>query len=243
MVTKGWMSDKTGEFIVTNSKNSNPGVYHEFPKTHKIKNEESPDFNQGFPSRGIVSCKYMPTEGSQDYSEMKVSPGMKSLKSLRRDTKHVFQEIEKTNNDGEISDKINLAVADIDNMYGNMPLELSERGVRENLNLKQNESMPTKEILNGLEICQERNVFEFKGQLYRQKKGHATGQKQAPPVACQGAGIVEREFLNTPRDIVFDESKRCFPNQLMFLCFGVSKIWPRTGPDSLVTSWSYAEGI
>ena len=51
-------------------------------------------------------------------------------------------------------------------------------------------------------------MFEFKDQLYRQKKGHATGQKQAPPVACQGAGIVEREFLNTPRDIVFDESPK-----------------------------------
>ena len=34
----------------------------------------------------------------------------------------------------------------------------------------------------------------FKDKLYKQKKGHATGQKQAPPVACWGAGIVEREF-------------------------------------------------
>ena len=51
-------------------------------------------------------------------------------------------------------------------------------------------------------------MFEFDGELYRQRKGHATGQKQAPPVACQGGGIVERKFLNTPRDLVFDNSSR-----------------------------------
>ena len=56
-----------------------------------------------------------------------------------------------------------------------------------------------------MDICQENNVFEFKDKFYKQLVGHATGQKQAPPVACSGAGIVERIFLNTPRDIVFDE--------------------------------------
>ena len=107
MVSNGWMEEKTGEFIVTNARNSNPGVYHEFPKTHKIENEETYDFSQGFPSRGIVSCNNTPTEALQDYSEMKVNPGMKNLDSFRRDTKHVLQEIEKRNDSGEISDKIN----------------------------------------------------------------------------------------------------------------------------------------
>ena len=32
--------------------------------------------------------------------------------------------------------------------------------------------------------------------------GHATGQKQAPSVACQGAGRIERRALNKPREIV-----------------------------------------
>ena len=29
-------------------------------------------------------------------------------------------------------------------------------------------------------------------------EGHGTGQKQAPPVACLGAGEVEGEFLRLP---------------------------------------------
>ena len=63
-------------------------------------------------------------------------------------------------------------------------------------------------ILEALDICQENNIFEFKDKLYKQKIGHATGQKQAPPVACSGAGIVERQFLNSPREIVFDQSNK-----------------------------------
>ena len=34
--------------------------------------------------------------------------------------------------------------------------------------------------------------------------GHATGQKQAPSVACQGAGRVERRALSTPRQLVYN---------------------------------------
>ena len=97
-------------------------------------------------------------------------------------------------------------------MYPNMPLDLSEKGVKEFLDnrpdLGQPGVMPTDTVLEGLKLCQETNVFEFKDQLYRQKIGHAIGQKQAPPVACLGAGQVERKFLNLPRDIIYDDQPR-----------------------------------
>ena len=56
-----------------------------------------------------------------------------------------------------------------------------------------------------LHICQDNNVFVFLDQLYRQVSGHATGQKQAPSVACQGAGRIERRALNKPREIVYND--------------------------------------
>ena len=43
------------------------------------------------------------------------------------------------------------------------------------------------------------------GKLYRQTRGSAIGQKQAPPVACLGAGIIERRVLNKPRDLIFNQ--------------------------------------
>ena len=56
----------------------------------------------------------------------------------------------------------------------------------------------TDEILTALDLCQQNNIFEFNGQLYRQTQGHGTGQKMAPPVACAGAGVIEQEFLGFP---------------------------------------------
>ena len=42
-------------------------------------------------------------------------------------------------------------------------------------------------------------------EIYCQKHGSAIGQKHSPPVACLGAGIAERRFLNIPRDIIFED--------------------------------------
>ena len=68
--------------------------------------------------------------------------------------------------------------------YGNMPLEVSKQGITEYFeSLPPNPDDLTKdEILEALDICQENNVFEFKDKFYKQKVGHATGQKQAPPL-------------------------------------------------------------
>ena len=95
-----------------------------------------------------------------------------------------------------------MVTADFENMYGKMPLHLSTEGIR-NFCQKagfsgEDEKPETDEILEALNICQENNVFEFDGKLYRQKKGHATGQKQAPPVACAGAGLAEENWLSNP---------------------------------------------
>lgn len=54
------------------------------------------------------------------------------------------------------------------------------------------------EVIEALDLCQQNNIFEFNGQLYRQTKGHGTGQKMAPPVACSGAGVIEEQFLSLP---------------------------------------------
>ena len=103
-----------------------------------------------------------------------------------------------------ITDDVSIITADIDNMYMNMPLELSEQGIKEyceSRNIPDDDDITTEEINESLEIFQKNYVFEFKRQLYKQILGHATGEKQAPPVACSGARIVERKFLNLPRDI------------------------------------------
>ena len=62
------------------------------------------------------------------------------------------------------------------------------------------------EVIEALDLCQQNNIFEFNGKLYRQTKGHGTGQKMAPPVACYGAGVIEKKFLAFPEvSILFEE--------------------------------------
>ena len=209
IVGAGHMKIETAEFIKSKLKDTSPGPYYEQPKTHKF-NEKSHDMSAGFPARGIISCKKSPTESLQDFIDFKCNPSMKTLLSYIKDTKHILQIIEKLNEEGLIDEKLCIVTADMENMYGNMPLELSKQGVSEYFDaLEQKDDDITKdEILEALDICQENNIFEFKDKLYKQKIGHATGQKQAPPVACSGAGIVERQFLNSPREIVFDQSNK-----------------------------------
>ena len=105
--------------------------------------------------------------------------------------------------EGKITENTNIVSADFENMYCKMPLQLSTEGIRHFCQKEgftgEDEKPNTDEFLEALEICQENNVFEFDGKLYKQKKGHATGRKQAPPVACAGAGLAEEEWLSNPQ--------------------------------------------
>ena len=109
--------------------------------------------------------------------------------------------IKESKEEGRVTEDTNLVTADFENMYGKMPLNLSKAGVRENYCQQDGGSDPkpsTEELMEALDICQENNVFDFGGKLYKQKQGHATGQKQAPPVACSGAGRAEKQWLGLP---------------------------------------------
>ena len=157
--------------------------------------------SNGYPARGIISCRNTPTEALQDYVDFLVNPAMKDQKSFIKDTKHALQIIKKANEEGKVTDETNLVTADFENMYGKMPLELSKAGVKDaynQLTSGSTEKPSSEELMEALDICQENNVFEFAEKLYKQKQGHATGQKQAPPVACAGAGKAEQRWMEMP---------------------------------------------
>ena len=197
------MKEKTANYIKSKVENTGPGAYTEQPKTHKFK-EDYPDLSKGFKSRGIISTVKTPTEALQDWLDFKINPAMRNLPSYLKDTKSLIQNISRLNEEGEVSEKTNLFSADFENMYGNMPVDISKAGIRKYHEdfLKDgntgSEEPLTDEILTALDLCQQNNIFEFNGQLYRQTQGHGTGQKMAPPVACSGAGVIEQEFLSFP---------------------------------------------
>ena len=79
----------------------------------------------GFPIRGIISGRGGPTEHLAGFVDYFLQPGMKSLDTFLKDTKHTLQLIEGLNDDienGKLSlDGIALVTMDIENMYNNDP--------------------------------------------------------------------------------------------------------------------------
>ena len=180
-------------------KKTRPGAYTEQPKTHKF-DEINHDMSKGFKSRGIIATNGTPTEALQDWLDFKINPAMRKLPSYLKDPKHFIQKITNLNESGKIAEQTNVVSADLENMYGNMPLEVSKTGVKNFLKegkIEKDEPKP-EEVMEALDLCQQNNIFEFNGQLYKQTKGHGTGQKMAPPVACSGAGVIEKQFLSLP---------------------------------------------
>ena len=166
VVQEGHMKVETAEFIKSKLTETSPGPYYEQPKTHKF-DEATHDMSSGFPARGIISCNKSPTESLQDFVDFKCNPSMRALDSFIKDTKHTLQIVHKWNEEG-IDENVCLITADMENMYGNMPLELSKQGISEYFeSLPQNDEEITKEeILEALYICQENNVFEFRNKYY-----------------------------------------------------------------------------
>ena len=92
------IKEKTAEALKakTDHDDVKPGAYTEQPKTHKFS-EESQTISEGFPARGIISCRNTPTESLQDYVDFILNPGMKKIPSFLQDTKHVLQKLHERN--------------------------------------------------------------------------------------------------------------------------------------------------
>ena len=55
--------------------------------------------------------------------------------------------------------------------------------MRQKLNTRQNQQVPTEYLIRILEICNEHNISEFNGDLYKQKIGSGMGSRPTPPYA------------------------------------------------------------
>ena len=162
---------------------------------------------KGFPIRGIISGKGSPTERLAGFVEHFLQPGMASLPSFLKDTKHVLQIIEDINekiDKGEFSlDGVGLITLDVEIMYNTMTEDLAMGGTKAYLEKRNQQvvdgeldsdenNVTPQSILEGLEICLRNNCFQFKDKTYQQISGVGTGLKLAPPYACLGMGQYEK---------------------------------------------------
>ena len=99
MVRNGEISEKVSEFL-QNGEAKLSKFYH-LLKTHNIPIEldKPADWleENGYPVRGIISCKGAPTEKLAGLVDHFLQPGMKQLPSFLKDTKHTLQVVEDIN--------------------------------------------------------------------------------------------------------------------------------------------------
>ena len=136
MCLQGEISVKISEYL-QNGQTKMPKFYH-LLKTQKIPIElDDPNdwlSEEGFPIRGIISGRGSPTERLSGFIEHFLQPGMASLPSFLKDTKHVLQLVEEINeriDNGEITlDGVGLITLDVEKMYNTMSEDLALGGTK-----------------------------------------------------------------------------------------------------------------
>ena len=185
--------------------------FYHLLKTHKIPIEQQNPKDwlekEGYPIRGIISGRGSPTERLGGLVEHFLQPGMSSLPSFLKDTKHVLQIIEDINEKidrGEFTlEGVGLITLDVEKMYNTMTEELALAGTKSYLErVSQEIDVHPDSILKGLDICLKNNFFQFKDKIFQQISGVGTGLKLAPPYACLGMGEYETQAFNSHQPLL-----------------------------------------
>ena len=175
MCRRGEITEKISEYLQNGQ--AKMSTFYHLLKTHKIPIElDVPNdwlLEKGFPIRGIISGRGSPTEKLSGFIEHFLQPGMASLPSFLKDTKHVLQLIEEINekiDGGEVClDGVGLITLDVEKMYNTMTEDLALGGTKTYLEKRQQvgggaldldeDKVTPDSILEGLDICLKNNFF------------------------------------------------------------------------------------
>ena len=219
MIENKEISDKVGEFLMSGG--DKLSKFYHLLKTHNIPTDvDNPSQwlqENGFPIRGIISGRGSPTERLSGFIDHFLQPGMKSLGTFLKDTKHTLQIISRLNDqieNGDLSlDGVNLVSLDVNKMYNNITENLGKSACEKYLqsrpvlstqsaNQKTDNFVTTVSLMKGLDLCLKNNYFCYDGKVYRQTGGVGTGSKMAPPYACIAMGDYEKEVFNSGNDML-----------------------------------------
>ena len=82
-------------------------------------------------------------------------------------------------------------------LYPSIPHEVGLRALREVLNKRDAETIPTEELLKMAEFVLKSNYFEFGNKIKQQISGTGIGTKFAPPYACIFMSDLKTRFLQS----------------------------------------------
>ena len=173
---KGWISKD--EFLARNPEDCDPANLYCLFKVHKKhKNGQPP------PVQPIISGSGSITENMGQYVEHHIKPLSNKHKSYLQDTPHFLRVIEAIRRGPKLPENSILVTADITGAYQNIPQDDGIECLKEELETRDNKTIPSEFISKLMELILKYNIFRFDKNLYQQKIGTAMGTKPAPSYA------------------------------------------------------------
>ena len=185
LTRKGFITEKQLKYFTYEYKKAtNFRKLYLLPKIHKRLFDVS--------GRPVISNCGTPTEKCSEFLDHHLKKVMQNGWSYVKDSGDF---IKKTNNLDSIPENAILVTADVVGLYPSIPHEVGLRALREALDKRDDNTIPTEELLKMAEFVLKNNYFEFGNKIKQQISGTATGTKFAPPYACIFMSDLETEFL------------------------------------------------
>ena len=167
-------------------KATNFGKLYFLPKIHKRFHN--------VPVRPVISTCARPTEKCSEFLDYHLKPLAQKGQSYIKDSGDF---IKKTRNLVSIPENAILVTADVVGLYPSIPHEAGLKALREVFDKREQQTIPTNELIKRTDFVLKNNYFEFNKQTKQQISGTAIGTKFAPPYACLFMDKIETTFLQT----------------------------------------------
>ena len=125
---------------------------------------------------------------------------MHEIPTFIEDTAHCLRIFEESNQKGLLPEGSFPVTVDVTALYTNIPAEGDNGGLQafeKALETRRDKSVPTWYLISLLQKVLESNIFEFKGELWRQNIGTTMGTMVAPTYACLFMSDLEQKILES----------------------------------------------
>ena len=201
-----------------------PNRLYGLPKVHKGIKEGS-----NIPPcrcRPIVSNSGSNTETISALVDHYSKHLVKDLSSYVQDTPDFLRIIESENEKGPQHKNTFPVTIDVTSLYTSIPANGESGGIQafqtflDKRSQEEKDTMPTKFLMECLELVLNGNIFTFNEELFIQKIGTAMGTKLAPTYACLFMGWLEEEFLQRKWSGVQPKMWKRYIDDIFFLWTG-----------------------
>ena len=162
--------------------------FYLLPKIHKRLHNV-----QGRP---VISNSGYYTENISSFLDHHLQPLAQAVKSYIKDTNEFLKKLRSL---PKLPDDIISCTVDVVGLYPIIPHEEGLSSLRKKLEIRKEKYFSTDTIIDLAEVVLKNNIFTFRKNILKQKRGTAIGTKFAPPYSILFMGELEKEIIKEPK--------------------------------------------